>query len=188
MPRLLTITSCALMLQMLGVAAAHAQRWPVGLEATWGFGSGFSDTEYVERFPVQLAFDLSAVAALKSVENGGITAALSTGFQTSGPHSLACRIKPGTTDECVPHFPSFLIVAAAGGWENRARSLRVSGGVALVSDGDFAEEAALQLRMDGAKPVLGHLSLAYSLRALLVPDHRGATVQLIALGVGVRVR
>ena len=53
---------------------------------------------------------------------------------------------------------------------------------------DFEYMLGLQLRVDGARSLGSHFSLAGSIRAHLVPDYNGSVVQMFAVGVGLRLR
>ena len=156
----------------------------LSVEATLGLGFGYTAGEYLadrQGRGVDLMLGVRPGAAGKR----GIVLGANASLYDGGPHTLVCH-QATRRDGCIRPFPFFEVAGALVGWENASTTLRVMGGPAWA----HAESDALawQARLDGALPVVWRLALVGSVRGTVVPNYRGDVVNLLALGLGVRVR
>jgi len=163
-------------------------RWPGSVEASLGLSSGRSSGEYQD-FSVGLSLDALLGAPLAQTDKGRVFGAIAYSAQGPGPTDDVCIL---TADgSCLPRFPSVGTASLLGGWERSDTRLRVLTGPALAGDaaGDWRDyRLAWVARVDAASGSLGRLALVASLRATLVPSYDEDSLQLVALGVGLRLR
>ncbi len=98
---------------------------------------------------------------------------------------VSCDAVPGYP--CDPGFPGFWLVSTLAGWETGAGGVRLLLGPALArSESEFA--GAAQARVELAPPISRHLSLVVSGRFTYIPTHRGESLTLGFVGLGVRLQ
>ena len=157
----------------------------ITLEATLGKGTGRTDGLYRDnRSGVTL--DAILAARVRTLRRGALVAGVNVSVQGSGAYDTICLLAPD--GGCIPEFPSFEIVGALVGWQDRNAFVRVTTGAAYVQAGWEDWSVAWQGRADLALPVTSHVAAVASLRSTLVPNYpRGDSFQLFAFGLGVRV-
>ncbi len=101
------------------------------------------------------------------------------------PTEVSCDVVPGFP--CNPGFPSFWTLSSLAGWESAAGGTRILAGPALARS-QSESAAALQARVDVARPVSRRLWLLASGRLSYIPRHRGESFTLGAVGLGVRLQ
>ena len=173
-----------LLLTSVSLAAAQA-RWPVFLETTAGKGGGSTEGEYRNN---SSGITADALLGFRPSPNfrSGVVFAAAISMHGSGPVTAICI--PASNGGCVPAFPDFLTIAGLIGYERGVNStVRFSAGPAYASAGDRSS-IAFQGRIDAALPVLWHLSIVASGRAVLIPDYRGDSFTLRSVGIGLRLR
>ncbi len=163
------------------------QRRPsVSPDATIATSTGYTAGEYVENNQGSAADVLLAVGFGRAV-GGRMVVGLNGSAHGTGTSDLLCKLDPA--GDCVPRFPSFTLLGAVVGWESGRSMLRTTVGAAPArAYGDWHEwHLAWQGRLDGALPIIPHVAAVASLRGTLVPDYRGDSLRLLALGVGLRL-
>jgi hypothetical protein len=177
-----TIIALALILAASPLTAQA--RWPLSLELNGGHGLGRTSGEY-RGDGSGIAIDALVAYRITAGSGAGMVAAFSTGAQGASTTDLLCV--PAEGGGCVPNFPSFSSAALLVGYETGVNwTVRGLIGPAYAR----AEESTLGLqgRAELAVPLISRISVAFSSRALLLPDYRGTSFQLYAFGLGLRVR
>jgi len=161
---------------------AAQRRGPLSFEIN--AGASFGDSSVPHGPSRGLSADALLGFRLGNSESSGFVIALSGSGQTSGVR-IACDLVPGGS--CTPSFPTFWMVSALVGWETQSANARVLVGPALAIS-DSEEVGAAQARVEIAKPVSPHFALIASGRVAYIPEHRGSSFTLGAIGVGFRLR
>lgn len=178
------VTALCLGTPHVGVAQ---EPWPLSIETNLGLGAGWTSGEYRDNAE-GLIGDLLVGLRLRSAGEGALFAAVSLGVQGTGATTLECL--PDSQGGCIQGFPEFTVLSILGGWETRTAFFRLLSGPSVVrAYGDWdARRFAWLTRLDAAVPLLGRISYTASLRGFIVPSYKGDSFQLIALGVGFRIR
>jgi hypothetical protein len=163
---------------------AHAQQAPLwSLDASLGAAGSFTkgyvyddaiagisaDLTFALRFP-----NIPLVVAANATANGPIAG------------SDVCYFSP--RGGCMPRHPEFAFLGALAGWESARARVRALGGPAYALARWEHPAFAIQSRVDVALPIVRHLALIGSLRAMLVPNYDHASYNVPSAGIGLRVR
>ncbi len=166
---------------------APDDRWPVSLEITMGYGVGGSSGEY-RRSGGGPAVDVLVAARLRSTLRGAWVGAVSLAAQPILVSSDD-RCIPASDGGCVPDFPGLPVVSLLGGWETAGGAQRVMVGPGLTTEVDWRKSKLVWvLRVDGALPMTGRISMVGSIRGTLVPSFQGASFRQGSLMAGLRIR
>lgn len=176
--------AAAVLALALPLDAPAQQTRAASFDANFGVETVLASGEY--RAPHRgSAVDGLLAMRLQGAGRGALLAGLSAGTPWAWTSTSICL--PASTGGCIPTFPQFLKVGALLGWENAGATLRAMSGPAYVrADGNQA--FGLQGRVDGAAPISRHLALVASVRGTMIPNYRGDTFGVYALGVGIRLR
>ena len=185
-----SIERCAALLTVIAALSAsepaYAQRapaWSFGVGA--GAGGSFTGTSVKDGpWAAMPAVDLTLMFRPRPSHNAFVFGLNATGIWIY-PSNDMCVIAPD--GGCLPGHALFSFGGVLAGWESRGSRLRVVGGPAFaVADGPHPA-LGLQARVEGALPIVRHLSFAGSLRGGLVPNYEGATYSLVGAGIGLRL-
>lgn len=88
----------------------------------------------------------------------------------------------------MPRHPEFAFLGALAGWESASARVRVLGGPAYALARWEHPAFGIQSRVDVSLPIVRHLALIGSLRAMLVPNYDHASYNVLSAGIGLRIR
>lgn len=187
MHKVLAIAAVIAVCLVIPHTGAAQRPWPLSIETNLGVGTGSTSGEYRDNTE-GLIGDLLVGLRLRSAGEGALFAATSLGVQGSGATTDECL--PASQGGCIQEFPAFTVLSILGGWETRTATFRLLSGPSVVrAYGDWdTHRFGWLARLDAAAPAFGRISGTVSLRGFIVPSYQGESFQLIALGVGLRIR
>jgi len=162
-------------------SAQRARIWSLdaSLGAAGSFTKGYVYDDAVAGISADLTFALRLpntplVVAANATANGPLAG------------SDVCYFSP--RGGCMPRHPEFAFLGALAGWESASARVRVLGGPAYALARWEHPAFTIQSRVDVALPIVRHLALIGSLRAMLVPNYDHASYNVPSAGIGLRVR
>ncbi|MCC6244161.1 MAG: hypothetical protein IT353_15065 [Gemmatimonadaceae bacterium] len=174
------------LLLALGASAhvsAQASPPPVRLAVDIGLGLGRVVNARASDDGGIASGTLLASRPVRLVGRGAILAAVGGSIAGVGPQYTACVV------DCLA-FLNYGVVTVLGGWAVRAHQAshaRVFAGPAYFWGAD-SDGVGLSLRFDAAEKLTSRLSLAVWAQVLAPPAVRGDQLQLVAGGLGLRIR
>lgn len=180
------LLSTSLLISSIVLAPPTAGAQSVSLDATIGRSNGHSGGEYMDN-QRGMSADVLLAVGFGGAGGGRMVAGLNGSLHGTGTYAVACA--PHPAGGCVRAFPQFELLGAVVGWQSGGSRLRAAVGAASArAYGDWHEwHLAWQGRLDGALPIIPHIAAVASVRGTLVPEYRGDSVRLLALGVGLRI-
>jgi hypothetical protein len=196
MKGLIAIGLAAVMLTFAPLRVVRAQESGLSVDATIGGGHAFGgaplDHRAVASLDALVAFGRRAPSVSSTVYGLALNAQGKMDFG-----DVCHTTVPG--GPCLKDFPALASIALLAG---RSRSLPLGGSVAVLGGAGvyfpeggsnalgFREHGGtalgLQARVDGATAVKAHMAFLVSLRGALLPNLRGDSYRLLALGIGMR--
>jgi hypothetical protein len=170
------------------LAAARPGLPRFSVDATLGTIGSRGPDEYLDQKTTGSGGDLLiAFRVLRSRAGSLVAAASASAFIGTRKSLLICR--PDPAGGCLQPFPSFSIVAAHLGWEDRSSHVRVLVGPARVSSELADATPGWEFRVEGAAVSTRHLALIGGFRVTTAPEHhRDNSFTILAGGLGVRFR